>query len=145
MLKFGQNKLKNELEQKLAETDAELAELNKSLADKMTRLAEQTGDTAPLIQAVDALHKAKKYYSVETAPTETLDVHEALADTLLLLGRENKDREALENSVKAYRNAITMASLIGDEDRRQDLKINYKLALTFLGQHQETPSLFKVA
>ena len=82
MRKFIEKNFKAELSRKLAETDAQLAELNKELADKMVLLAEQTGDTAPLIQAVQALKSAKKYYNIDTAPKETLDVQEALAPVI---------------------------------------------------------------
>ncbi len=145
MRKFIEKNFKAELSRKLAETDAQLAELNKELADKMVLLAEQTGDTAPLIQAVQALKSAKKYYNIDTAPKETLDVQEALANTLLSLGKKAEDEEALESAVAAYRNAITLASLVGDDDRRRALKSNYRSAMTFLGEHTKTTSLFKVA
>jgi hypothetical protein len=145
MRKFVDKNFKVDLTRKLAETDAQLAELNKELADKMILLAEQTDDPSVLIQAVQALKSAKKYYNIDTAPRETLDVHAALADTLLSLGRKTHDLEALENSVAAYRSAITLASLIGDEDRRRDIKAQYRMAITYLGQDEEKQSLFKVA
>ncbi len=137
--------LRDALQSQLDQTNSNLGELNRELAAHMIQLAGQTGDTAPLIDAVQALRKAKTYYKVETAPQESVEIQQAIADTLLALGRKNEDRDALESALEAYRSAITLASLIGDEDRRQDLKINYKLATNFLGQHRPTPSLFKVA
>jgi tetratricopeptide (TPR) repeat protein len=137
--------LRDALQAQLNKTNSQLGELNRELAAKMIQLAGQTGDTEPLQQAVQALRKAKTYYNVETAPTEAVEIQQALADTLLALGRKNQDRDALESAIEAYRSAITLASLVGDEDRRKDLKINYKLASTLLGQHRPTPSLFKVA
>ena len=137
--------LRDALQLKLDQTNSQLGELNRELAAKMIKLAGQTGDTEPLKQAVQVLRKAKTYYNVDTAPTDSVDVQQALADTLLALGRKNEDREALESAIEAYRSAITLASLVGDEDRRQDLKVNYKLASALLGNHRPTPSLFKVA
>ena len=137
--------LKNELQAKLDRTTSQLGELNRELAEQMITLAAQTNDTAPLIQAVEALNKAKTYYKIDSAPKEALIIQCALADTLLKLGQKNRDRAALESSIEAYRRAITLASLVGDEPRRQDLKVNYKLAQTLTGRHKKTPSLFKVA
>jgi|TARA_R110002020_G_scaffold391276_1_gene601685 hypothetical protein len=137
--------LKNELQAKLDRTTSQLGELNRELAEQMITLAAQTNDTAPLIQAVEALNKAKTYYKIDSAPKEALIIQCALADTLLKLGQKNRDRAALESSIEAYRRAITLASLVGDETRRQDLKVNYKLAQTLTGRHKKTPSLFKVA
>lgn len=137
--------LKNELQAKLDRTTSQLGELNRELAEQMITLAAQTNDTAPLIQAVEALNKAKTYYKIDSAPKEALIIQCALADTLLKLGQKNRDRAALESSIEAYRRAITLASLVGDETRRQDLKVNYKLAQTVTGRHKKTPSLFKVA
>ena len=141
----AKRELKSELQAKLDRTTAELGELNRELAEQMISLAAQTNDSAPLIQAVKALNKAKTYYKIDSAPKEALIIQCALADTLLKLGQKNRDRAALESSIEAYRRAITLASLVGDETRRQDLKINYKLAQTLTGHHQKTPSLFKVA
>ncbi|WP_416878650.1 hypothetical protein [Litorimonas sp.] len=137
--------LKNELQAKLDRTTSQLGELNRELAEQMITLAAQTNDTAPLIQAVEALNKAKTYYKIDSAPKEALIIQCALADTLLKLGQKNRDRAALESSIEAYRRAITLASLVGDETRRQDLKVNYKLAQTLTGRHKKIPSLFKVA
>lgn len=133
------------LEIQLKETNAQLGKLNRELADKMVLLASQTGDTEPLIDAVAALRKAKTYYNAETAPQETIDIQETLADTLLFLSQQSYDKPSLESAVDAYRSAITLASLLGDEDRRQTLKSNYKQACALLGCYEKTPSLFKVA
>ena len=54
----------------------------------MIKLAAQTNDTTPLIQAVEALNKAKTYYKIDTAPKEALIVQCALADTTLKAGPE---------------------------------------------------------
>ncbi len=111
----------------------------------MVLLASQTGDSAPLIQAVTALRSAEQLYSIESTPRENAEVQQALADTLLTLGRTNDDQEALIHAIEAYRGAITLASLIGDNDMRRDLKQNYSTAKALLGDGAKTQSLFKVA
>lgn len=134
-----------DLRRDLEKTNNALAILNRELAEQMVLLASQTGDTAPLIQAVSALRTAQRLYSVENTPRETAEVQQALADTLLKLGRANNDSEALQHAVEAYRGAITLASLLGDAELRKDLKQNYGLAKVLLGERAKTQSLFKVA
>ena len=133
------------LKRDLKKTNNALAQLNRELANQMILLASQTGDTAPLIQAVSALRSAEKLYSIDSTPRENAEVQQALADTLLTIGRTNHDSEALEHAVEAYRGAITLASLIGDEAMRRDLKNNYSTAKALLGDRVKTQSLFKVA
>jgi len=137
------NKL--DLKRKLKKTNNQLAKLNRELAGQMVLLASQTGDTAPLNQAVRALRSAQELYSIEHSPRENAEVHQSLADTLLKLGRANHDVKALEHAVEAYRGAITIASLIGDEPMRKDLKKNYGLARSILGDRTKTQSLFSAA
>ncbi len=140
---MARNKL--DLKRQLKKTNNQLAALNRELAGQMVLLASQTGDTAPLIQAVTALRSAEELYSVETTPRENAEVQQALADTLLKLGRANHDTVALENAVKAYRGAITIASMLGDDKMRRELKKNYSLARALLGDRAPAQGLFKVA
>ena len=133
------------LKRDLKKTNNALAQLNRELASQMVLLASQTGDTGPLIQAVSALRSAEKLYSIDSTPRENAEVQQALADTLLTIGRTNHDTEALQHAVEAYRGAITLASLIGDEAMRRDLKKNYGTAKALLGDRVKTQSLFKVA
>lgn len=137
------NKL--DLKRSLKQTNNELAKLNLELAGQMVMLASQTGDTAPLIQAVKTLRNAQELYSIDHSPREKAEVQQALGDTLLKLGRANHDTEALSNAVDAYRGAITIASLIGDDAMRKDLKKNYGLARALLGDRVKTQSLFSAA
>ena len=134
-----------DLKRDLKKTNNTLALLNRELAAQMVLLASQTGDSAPLIQAVTALRSAEQLYSIESTPRENAEVQQALADTLLTLGRTNDDQEALIHAIEAYRGAITLASLIGDNDMRRDLKQNYSTAKALLGDGAKTQSLFKVA
>jgi len=122
-----------DLKRDLKAVTSELAQLNRELANQTILLASQTGNSAPLIEAVDALRSAQELYSVETAPRENAEVQQALADTLLTLAREKDDLKALMASIDAYRGAITLASMLGDEVMRQDLRKNYARARNLLG------------
>ena len=117
------------LEAKLGGVSRELAVLNRELASQMVLLASQTGDARPLIGAVEALRKVEGYYSTAGDPRSKLETQEALADTLLALGRTNGDGDALRHSVLAYRSAITLASLLGDDTARRRLRANYGAAI----------------
>ncbi|MDB2438403.1 hypothetical protein N9W89_06775 [Hellea sp.] len=136
---------KLDLERNLKKTNNELAKLNRELAGHMVTLASQTGDTQPLIQAVNALRSAQELYSIDHMPRENAEVQQSLGDTLLKLGRANHDTDALEHAVEAYRGAITIASMIGDETMRKALKKNYGLARSLLGNRSATQSLFSAA
>lgn len=126
---------KFKLKKDLKSVTTELAKLNVELAEQMILLASQTGDTAPLIGAVNALRQAQDIYSVESVPTKNAQVQKALGDTLLTLGRESSDIDALDASVQAYRSAITLASMLGNEAMRLDAKKNYAVARRLLENH----------
>ena len=134
-----------ELRHDLNAVSRELAALNRELASQMILLASQTGETEPLIHAVQALQSSQKFYSVETAPRDSAEIQQALADTLLKIGRAEKDQLALQHSIKAYRHAITLASILGDEDMRRSLKSNYAIARTVMGEAGTRPSIISVA
>lgn len=122
-----------DLKRDLKSVNQQLANLNRELASQTILLASQTGDTAPLIQAVEALRNARELYSLDAAPRESAEVQQALADTLLSLGRAKDDTDALEASIEAYRGAITLASMLGDDTMRRALKKNYARARNLLG------------
>ena len=100
----GRKKL--DLKREYRKTTLDLANLNRELAAKMILLASQTGDTSPLIQAVDALEKADEYFSAESTPREVAEIRQALAETLHALGKTQNDLDALSRSIDAYRSAI---------------------------------------
>jgi len=125
---------KLDLKREYKKTTRQLADLNRELAAKMILLASQTGDTAPLIQAVDALQKADELFSVDSTPREVAEIRQALAETLYTLGKAQDDRLALERSIEAYRSAITLASLLGDDKMRTTLKRNYAKAKKILAE-----------
>jgi hypothetical protein len=134
-----------DLEIELRQTDRQLGQLNRELASELTTLAEATGDTSALIQAVEALRSAKRYYSFEDAPLEHALVQQSIADTLLTLGQKTDDHDALMTARDAYRGAITLASLLSDEKLREDLRTNYKITQSLLGETKAREGLFKVA
>jgi len=59
--------------------------------------------------------------------------------------RAKDDVNALEHAIKAYRGAITLASMLGDEEMRRELKRDYSLARNLLGHRVSDPSLKGVA
>lgn len=137
---------RSSLQSKLSKTNLELGQLNRALASKMIALATQTGEMGPLEEAVAALRSAQSCYSVDSCPYERVEVQQALADTLLIIGRFRKDKKRLESAKQAYRSAITLASMLGDEVLREDLRSNYKLTLSLLGASSVPgKTLFNVA
>jgi len=120
------------LKKEMRSVTGQLADLNVELAEQMILLASQTGDSAPLIGAVKALREAEGVYCHNSAPDKHAKVQQSLGDILLTLGRVNGDIDALDASVSAYRSAITLASLLGDEPMRREVKKNYATARRLL-------------
>lgn len=145
VLGFFKRKKKDKLEDKLANTDARLALMNAQLAAQMVQLAGQTNDLAPLKQAEEALSAARNYYTFENTPVEIGMVQTALGNMLLKLGRAQSDKAAIARAKTAFRAAITLASLHGDDSVREDLRDKMKMADSLLGKRPKTPSLFRVA
>jgi hypothetical protein len=129
----------------LRKVDRELGRLNWDLARELITLAEQTGDHDTLIEAVEALRSATRYYTFEDAPRDHARIQQAIADTLLAFGRKTMDGTALGSARDAYRGAITLASLLSDETLRDELRISYKETLDLLGELPRTEPLFRVA
>lgn len=145
MLNWLTGRRKSKLEAQLAKTDAKLALMNAQMAAELIRLAGQTDDLEPLAQAEEAILSARKYYAYENTPEEIGLVQAALGDMLLKLGRAKSDTDAIMRARTAYRAAITLASMHGDEAARHDLRDKVKIVESLLGHHPKTPSLFKVA
>ena len=129
----------------LKDVTQDLASLNRELAAQLILLASQTGDPAPLIAAVNTLRTAHRTYAAESTPRENAEVQQALADALYALGRSNNDVCALEHAVAAYRSGITLASMIGDDHLRMELKHNYNLARNLLGLRSSREALIGAA
>ena len=134
-----------DLQIKLRETDRELGRLNWELASELITLAEQSDDPRSLIEAVEALRSATRYYTFEDAPREHAQIQKGIADTLLMLGRKTGDREALGSARDGYRGAITLASLLSDEKLREELRVSYKETLELLGEGKKPAPLFRIA
>ena len=145
MIGFIRRRKMSNLDTKLANTDARLALLKIELAAQMVKLAKQTDDLAPLKQAEEALSAARNNYSADTIPVELNMVQVALGDALLKLGREQSDKDAIARAKTAFRDAITLASLHGDDALREDLREKVKLAESLLGHRPKTPPLFRAA
>jgi hypothetical protein len=134
-----------DLQIELRETDRQLGRLNWELASELITLAEQSDDPSALIEAVDALRSATRYYTFEDAPREHAQIQKGIADTLLMLGQKTGDREALGSARDAYRGAITLASLLSDEQLRNELRLSYKTVLDLLGEQKRVKPIFRVA
>ena len=135
----------NKLQEKLDDTDAKLALLNAELAAQMVKLAGQTDDLGPLAQAEEALSATRRYYEYENTPVEICMVQAALGDMCIRLGKSKNEKAAFARAQKAYRTAMTLASMQGDEEMRLLLRDKIKVTSSLLGQGKITPSLFKVA
>ncbi|PHR59348.1 MAG: hypothetical protein COA43_09450 [Robiginitomaculum sp.] len=131
------------LRQKQKEATEELADLNREMALKMIVLACDTGDIDPLIDAVQAMRSTEELYSQSSTPIENAHIQKKLGDVLLSVGKNEVDMRALEHAILAYRSAITIASLLGAEGLREDIRINYKEALRYAGQ-DEAPATFSL-
>ncbi|MEM7729930.1 MAG: hypothetical protein AAF311_11765 [Pseudomonadota bacterium] len=134
-----------ELQIELKDVDRQLGRLNWEMAGELITLAEQTDDPAVLIEAVEALRSATRYYTFEDAPRDHARIQQAIADTLLSFGQRTGDGEALGSARDAYRGAITLASLLSDEALRDELRVNYQATLTLLGERPKAAPLFRVA
>jgi predicted negative regulator of RcsB-dependent stress response len=111
----------------------ELIKLNREMALQMIVLAKETGDIEPLIEAVKALRATEALYTPDTTPINTALLQQKLGDVLLNIGKREHNLRALEYSVQAYRGAITIASLLGEEKLRAELRKSYALALNYSG------------
>jgi len=145
VLGFLKRQKLDKLNHALGDTDARLALLNAQMAAQMVKLAGQTDDLAPLLQAEEALSSARNYYSFENTPVEICMVQSALGDMLLKLGRVNSDKAAISRARDAFRAAMTLASLHGDDARRNDLREKVRIAESLMGKRQAAPALFRVA
>lgn len=133
------------LAQEMGNADAILALLKAEFAAQKIRLAGKTNDLAPLLEAEEAIAIARKYYIFEKTPVEIGMVQAALGDMLFKLGREKANKPAFTRARDAYRGAITLASLHGDDSLRDDLRKKVKIVESYMGVRKQTPSLFRVA
>ena len=124
-----------------AKATTNLARLNREMAIQMIMLASETGDKQPLIDAVKSLRRADELYQADTTPIENAHIHKRLGDVLLQIGKNEQDAEAIEYAIIAYRGAITLASLLGAEDLRTEVRRSYALAKNYAGGSNEKPTI----
>lgn len=114
-----------------------LVKLNRELVEQLLLLAGQTGDIAPLIQAVDVLRSAEDLYGIEASPQDNADLLKRLGDTLFRVGGRENNVLAVKQAVAAYRSTITIASMLGAERLRRDTRSAYQRAMSFLSAHDQ--------
>ncbi len=115
------------------QTNVELARLNREMALKMIMLASETGDIEPLMDAVQAFRSTEELFNQNSAPIEDAKIQKKLGDVLFSIGKNEVNMRALEHAIIAYRGAITIASLLGAEGLRAEVREKYKLALKYAG------------
>lgn len=118
-----------------------LAKLNREMAMQLIGLASETGETQHLIDAVKALRAADELYSEGTTPVEGADLKKKLGDTLLKIGKDEEHMAALDHAIIAYRGAITIYSMLGEEKKRAAARKNYALARNLRGLDDGKPSM----
>ncbi len=129
------------LRKKHKNATVEIARLNREMALRMIVLANETGDVAPLIDAVGALRATEELYSQDSAPIENAQIQKKLGDILLNIGKSEHNKRALDASVMAYRGAITIASLLGAENLRNEARKSYALAMNYRAGTNRKPSV----
>lgn len=139
--------IKNSLKMRrdLREAQTAIAILNRELAAKMISLASKTGNTRPLIEAVQSLSKTNQLYTQTETPKSHAEIQKALGDTLFKLARAEEDKVALDHAIIAYRGAITVASLLGETKLRNAAKKNCALAMNLRGYQPDTVSAYSAA
>ena len=120
---------------------ADISRLNREMALKLLSLAGQTGEIEPLIEAVKALRSSEEYYSHDNANIELVHIQKKLGDVLLSVGKSESNLTALNASIEAYKGAITIASILGADKLRAELRKSYNLAMNYAGKNKRTKPL----
>jgi len=136
---------KAKLSGQLQVTNVELSQTKFALTREFISLARHQNDAVHLDDALTVLASMNKTHSMENAMYEHVDLQSEVAELFLSIGRQKNSRTLLEKAKKAYRTAITLASLTGDDAMRETLRQNYRITLSLLGDKPQSPSLFKVA
>jgi len=138
-------KTKEILVEEIDQTDAKLALLKVQLAAQMIRLARQSDDLEPLKKAEAALAEAREFYAADECPLEILIVHQAMAETCLSLARKRQSKSAILQAKLYFRAAITLASMLGEDKMRADMRAKIVIIDSLLGKRPKAPSLFNAA
>jgi len=133
------------LSSQLHETNSDIAQAKFELVRQFITLARQENEAKHLDEALGVLSGMNKSHSMESTMRSHVELQSAVAETFLDIGREEKNRLTLEKAKHAYRAAITLASILGDDSLRENLRQNYRITLSLLGDKPQSPSLFKVA
>lgn len=139
----SQNRAK--LAEQLHDTTSEIVRTKFELVREYVSLADMETSASHLDAALDVLSSLNATTLMENALSEYVEVQSHVAAGFLRIGRKTKNRLTLEKAKHAYRGAITLASVLGDDDMRQALRQNYRTTLSLLGDKPQNPSLFKVA
>ena len=134
-----------DLSAELRSTNSEIAQAKFELVRGYISLARQENNAAHLDDALGVLSDMNKTHSIESAMRVHVELQSEVAETFLRIGREKSNRLTLEKAKHAYRAAITLASITGDDRLRENLRQNYRMTLSLLGDKPQSPSLFKVA
>jgi len=133
------------LSEQLQATHVEITQVKFDLVREYITLARQENDAVHLDEALHVLSTMNKYFSLESTVLEHVELQSAVAEAFLRIGRKTENRLTLEKAKHAYRAAITLASITGDDRLREELRQNYRITLSLLGDKPQSPSLFKVA
>jgi len=129
----------------LRETNSQLATLNRELAGRLIYLAAQTEDVQSIVESVQLLSTAISLYTQTTTPPSHGELQKALGDLLLKIGRKEGRKDALEHAAIAYRGAITVASMLGENKLRAAAKKNYATTQSLLGRGKKRISAISAA
>ena len=133
------------LSEQLQATHVEITQVKFDLVREYITLARQENDAVHLDEALHVLSTMNKYFSLESTVLEHVELQSAVAEAFLRIARKTENRLTLEKAKHAYRAAITLASITGDDRLREELRQNYRITLSLLGDKPQSPSLFKVA
>jgi len=143
--KLTKSQKRHDLSSQLSATNSDIVETRFELVRKYIALARAENDAAHLDDALGVLSDMNKSHSMESALRVHVELQSQVAETFLRIGRSKSNRLTLEKAKHAYRAAITLASITGDDPVRENLRQNYRITLSLLGDKPQSPSLFKVA
>lgn len=138
-------KAKANLTSKLKETNNTIVQVKLDLVRQYIALARQEVDASHLNAALDALSAINTSHSMDSIALAHVELQSDVAQAFLFIGRKKNNRLTLEKAKHAFRAAITLASIIGNDPLREELRQNYRMTLSLLGDKPQSPSLFKVA
>ena len=143
--KQSKSQVKANLSAQLQETNDDLVQVKTDLVRQYITLATHEVDAAHLNAALDVLSAINKSHSLDSIALAHVELQSEVALAFLYIGRKTNNKLTLEKAKHAFRAAITLASITGNDKLREELRQNYRLTLSLLGDKPQSPSLFKVA